>query len=468
MPATELILVKLLSLDLDNFRTVPQKDEQAAVHAMVVTDPQWFWALTESLINEGYHPTENIIILRKSSDTLTVKEGNRRIGALKLILGFIDRSQLNTPSSLEEQIKGLTSEWKRENQKVPCAVYEAREKGTVDRIITLTHGKGEQAGRRKWNPVARARHNREANGSSEPGLDLLEKYLVSGTNLTKQQGEKWAGVYPLTILDEAIRKLAPRLELASAREFAYRYPTSIRHKIPLDNIIKDIGLELISFDKIRNEKEDFSNPYGIPALTNPIDTTIQSPTAIASSNPTNGSQSSLTPSVSRKEAPPNSKKPRALALDDPKSVYKELKRFEPKGANRQKVVVLLLEIKTLQLHKHPHAFCFLLRSMFEISAKAYCKDHSAMDAPKFTKPNGEDRHLVDVLRDITNHLTQNGKDQQLKKALHGALTQLAKPEGILSVTSMNQLVHNPKFSIKESDICVLFHNIFPLMEAMNS
>ena len=105
--------------------------------------------------------------------------------------------------------------------------------------------------------------------------------------------------------------------------------------------------------------------------------------------------------------------------------------------------------------------------MFEISAKAYCKDHSKDGGPKCEKADGEDRSLLDILRDITKHLTQNGADKQMKKALHGAITELGKPEGIFSVTSMNQLVHNPKFSIKESDICRLFHNIYPLLETMN-
>lgn len=156
-----------------------------------------------------------------------------------------------------------------------------------------------------------------------------------------------------------------------------------------------------------------------------------------------------------------------MALDDPRSVQQALKKIVPMGPNREKVVTLLAEAKSLQLHKHQHAFCFLLRSMFEISAKAYCKDHSKAGGPKCEKANGDDRSLVDVLGDITKHLTQNGSDKQMKKALHGAMTELGKSEGILSVTSMNQLVHNPKFSIKESDICRLFHNIYPLLEAMN-
>lgn len=45
--------------------------------------------------------------------------------------------------------------------------------------------------------------------------------------------------------------------------------------------------------------------------------------------------------------------------------------------------------------------------------------------------------------------------------------ELAKPTGLLSVTSMNQLVHNPAFSVTASDISSLFNNIFPLLEALN-
>jgi hypothetical protein len=51
--------------------------------------------------------------------------------------------------------------------------------------------------------------------------------------------------------------------------------------------------------------------------------------------------------------------------------------------------------------------------------------------------------------------------------LHGAMTEIAKTEGILSVTSMNQLVHNTTFSVTTGDVCTTFGNIYPLLEAMN-
>jgi hypothetical protein len=104
--------------------------------------------------------------------------------------------------------------------------------------------------------------------------------------------------------------------------------------------------------------------------------------------------------------------------------------------------------------------------MFEVSAKAYCIDHKA-DGLTVIGKDGRDKPLVDVLRDITKHLTNDKKDKEALKRLHGAMTEIGRHDGILSVTSMNQLVHNPKFSLRVGDIVVLFGNIFPLLEEMN-
>jgi hypothetical protein len=33
---------------------------------------------------------------------------------------------------------------------------------------------------------------------------------------------------------------------------------------------------------------------------------------------------------------------------------------------------------------------------------------------------------------------------------------------------MNQLVHNPGFSVDARHVSIMFHNVFPLLEAMNN
>lgn len=469
MPTTSLLSIKQLKLDLYNFRTVPQKDEVSAVHAMISINPGWFWALMESLLEDGYHPTENIIVLMSGKDgsKTLVKEGNRRIGALKLIYGYIKLNEEILPSHIEEKITSISKEWKDSNREVPCAIYGPAESDLVDKIVTRTHGKGEKAGRDWWNSVARARHNRDKSGMSEPALDLLEKYLLNGKNVSAQQSERWGGEYSLTVLDEAIKKLAPRFGVASARELSDLYPTKIRYKTELENILKNIGLDVLGFKQLRDAAKDFGEAYGIPAL----------PKAIGTSSTTSGivnqSNSTGTAEISR-EIPANTtktsgveKKTKAVSTDDPKAVMRALKNFAPRGKNREKLMTLIKEARLLTLKKHPHAFCFLLRSMFEISAKAYCSDHSAASGPKLTKANGEDRKLVEILREISNHLTKNSTDKSMVKTLHGAITEIGKSEGILSVTSMNQLVHNPRFTVDETHICTVFGNIFPLLEEMN-
>jgi len=91
MATTKLIAVKKLKLDLKNFRTVPQQDEVSSVHALISIETDWFWALTESLLEDGYHPTENIIVLNDGG--LFVREGNRRIAAFKIDFRHSQRAQ---------------------------------------------------------------------------------------------------------------------------------------------------------------------------------------------------------------------------------------------------------------------------------------------------------------------------------------------------------------------------------------
>lgn len=472
-----------LRLDLNNFRTVPQVSEADAVHAMISISPDRFWALMESLVDDGYLPTENILVLDVSSGNntrcLVVKEGNRRIAVLKMLHGLLNPS-IDFPENINMKVKSLSSRWKAENLKVPCTIYEAGDASLVDRIVTLAHGKGEKAGRDQWQSVARARHNRDLTNASEPGLDLLEKYLKVGNNLTSQQAERWAGDYHLSALDEAVKKLSILCGTANARDLADKYP-NIKFRDPLENVIRDIGLKILTFPKMRQSNHNFTD-YGfpsstvVPGITSTMGSSTGSSGSVGLAGPVTGGialggTSALSKGTNEFSTgviveSGREKKVAAVALQDPKAVARILKKFTPRGNNREKVVTLRDEAKKLKLADNPIAFCFLLRSMFEISAKAYCEDHKP-NGPKATKTDGSDRNLIETLKDITSHLTRNHADRAMQKVLHGAITDLAKPEGLLSVTSMNQLVHNPKFSVQVSDICCLFINIFPLLETMN-
>jgi hypothetical protein len=288
--------------------------------------------------------------------------------------------------------------------------------------------------------------------------------LVDGKNLTPHQKERWSGVYYLTVLKEAINRIAPWLGFNSTRELAENYPVKIKYKTALDNILRDIGVETLGFKEIRNPVQDFQTNYGILAPTPPTAPVVPSP--VSPATPVKPAATTGL-NVNVPVVPTAPKQPIAVSTNDPKSVIRELKKFSPRGVGRGKLVTLLEEARLLNVEKQPHCFCFLFRSMFEISAKAYCDDFKAAGLST-TKPSGEDKHLVNVLREITEHLTnKNDKNNPMTKVLHGAMTELATSNGLLSVTSMNQLIHNPKFVIDANRIGPLFANIFPLLQAMN-
>jgi len=240
-----------LSLDLKNFRTIPQPDEPNAIKAMISIKPDRFFAVMDSIIEDGYIPTENIIVLDDGTK-LTVREGNRRIAIMKLIHSQYNLDDFLIPTSTKAKIQALDSNWKKENLNVPCSIYSTAESDKVEKIVALTHAKGEKASRDPWSSVARARYDRDTKGLSVPHLDILEKYLLVGRNVNGQQKERWSGDYPITVLDEAIRKIYPRFGVQSTKDLAENY-SQIHFLNEFEEILLHIGLELIKFETVRSQ-----------------------------------------------------------------------------------------------------------------------------------------------------------------------------------------------------------------------
>lgn len=484
MAVTQQLNISDLKLDLKNFRTTPQPDEANAIHAMIAVNPNRFGGIIDSLLEDEYIPTENIICQKDKKDII-VKEGNRRIAAMKLILGLHNPDDFQIPDSTKTKIASLDSAWKTRNQAVPCSVYEANETDRVDRIVALTHGKGDKASRDPWTSVAKARHNRDINKAKEEGLNLLEKYIANGRNINAQQKERWAGDYTLTVLDATLPKLLSRFNYPSVNALVSAYP-KVNERDKLEAILLSIGLGDLGFKQIRDEKNDFTVGFGFAPI--PVPTPAPTPTPQPTGNPNagtspqqNSASGANNPTPTANPTPtttpqptstgtnptngtpaPTTTAPPSAATNTQKHVNALLNTFRP-VANRPKVVTLRDEMLKLKIKDNPIAFCFLLRSAFEISAKAYCEDNSLPTA----EANGRDKTVASLLTQVTNHLTSNNSNQAMSRVLHGALVEITNHNRILSVTSMNQLVHNPSFSIVALDICTMFSNVYPLLQAMN-
>ena len=467
MPVVKKLPVGTLTLDPKNFRHMPQRTEEKALHAMVALKTEYFWALARRILKNGYIEIENIVVLKaKDDDGHLVKEGNRRVAIVKLGLGLLKGRDLEIPQDVADKLSALDETWRTNNSEVPCLIFPASEEAAADEIVDLTHGKGEKAGRLDWNAVATARHNR-ARGSNEQALDLLESYIRQGKNLSEDEKEQWAADYPLTILHNALNVLDTRLGMKSPRELVDTYPKLPQYRSALDDIMRDIGREKISTDRVRDP--NFAVDYGIPLLTPPAN----APAAGTGTTPGAAMTTTLAVTVPTGTAP--AKKVKAVASNTQTSVRRALRKFEPAGPSRDKIVTLKIEASKLSLEDHPHSFCFILRTLFELSAKAYCADHKGSGGPKYRDISGADRPLIDVLDEIYKHMVAakaaasatRKPDKGWVRDLHGAMTELKRSNSLFSITSLNQLVHSTTFTMTESHICSVFTNVFPMLEEMN-
>jgi len=84
--------------------------------------------------------------------------------------------------------------------------------------------------------------------------------------------------------------------------------------------------------------------------------------------------------------------------------------------------------------------------MFRNFGKGVLHDYRA-DRLSVTKSDGSDKFLEDVLRDITKAPDKKQDGQSYDQSATWSHAEIAKKEGFLSVTSMNQLVHNPRFTV---------------------
>ena len=481
MPKVRLYKVEKLRLDPKNFRHMPEKNEEAALHKMSVLDPKYFWGLAESLFRNSYIAVENIVVrqLEGPDGEALVEEGNRRVGLLKLALGLLKGKNLDIPEPIERLLNELDDNWRTKNSEIPCLTFSAREQDAAKELVAIVHGKGELAGRLEWNAVATARHNREQNAASEPELDLLEKYIKLAQNITPEQKEQWAGDYKLSILDSAMHALNSRLGFATIRDLADAYPDIPKYRKNLDDIVRDIGLGGLTTDDVRGPTFgiNYGIPVGVPGTPSPpvsLATVNLEPSTHSNigQNPVSSLLGSAGPSLN--PTPPD-RRTRAVPTNTQLHVRKLLRQIVPMGTNRSKLLTVKNEMLCLSIQKTPIAFCALTRVMVELAVKAYCDDHKRKSGPKTTKNNVE-RKLIDILNDVYDHLlasnaAENGGQVQAdyRKALYGAKAELNNPTGFFSITSFNQLIHGTTFTMDESHISTAFANVFPfLKEVANS
>ena len=147
-------------------------------------------------------------------------------------------------------------------------------------------------------------------------------------------------MYPLTVLEEAVSKIAMRVGFTSLQALVDAYPAVKAYRPALENMLHDIGKEILTFPIIRNKDSNFALArYGIPFVpTSQSSTTSTAPTIVQVPKPQPPATSAAPPtSTPTSTSPPPTQKSTAVAIDDERSVLRKLRSFAPRGQHREKV-----------------------------------------------------------------------------------------------------------------------------------
>lgn len=151
--------------------------------------------LMKSLVSQGYFEGEPLLVCPSKEDSYIVVEGNRRLGALKLINGFPPPRKQNTIKAILDESTGTIDV-------VPCIIFNEREE------ILGYLGYRHITGIKEWDHLAKARYLKQlytktTSESENIDLDPIQIYKI----LAKNIGSKYPSVENLlkglTVLDFA-------------------------------------------------------------------------------------------------------------------------------------------------------------------------------------------------------------------------------------------------------------------------
>ena len=411
--------------------------------------------LADSIVENGYDALEPLLIMEAGDGQYVVKEGNRRLAVLKMLLN---------PRMIPREFTDLRERFQKDHDKVdlnkfrrvPCSITDTN---NAIRIVERRHtGERGGAGVVSWGNIEGARFM-ESSGRKVPELNILDEIVAHGQVSEEARTAYYHNDFPLTnlrrlIVDQPTSRERLGISLKD-RGIAY---IGDKEKIvkALSIIIDDIATKEINVNDIYYKQD--AKVYLDKKIGDDVslaDTSIE-PTIIMSPA-IQGDEPSL-PSESVDELPPlgevakkksSSRKKKMTGLIPPST---EIEDFH----NELKAQALFDELKRLDLDGNKlrpgfkYSVSIAYRSFVELSADAYASRHGIplkSPDPRF-KNKERERPLMDIVADVCRDLLKRYKSDPTLEINEDALNcairlhSQSNKENFLLMTELNFLVHD--------------------------
>lgn len=423
-----------IKLDLDNFRFYGQLETQKDCIQRIIEDsPNHFVSMAKDLTVVGLMPLP-IIVSMDATGSYVVRDGNRRVTALKC---------LNNPSLCEN--KGVRKKLEQILEDHPDGVasevdclYCADEEEIFDYMERLHAGLLDGAGQKEWNS------ENKTSFDIHRGRTTANAFAHALVNWMRQEGVEVSNNFPITTLQ---RMLGPHVKGLLGMDWDGKTvlcANQVELFKVMQRIIKDLDDGLVKVDDVRTWK--LREPY----LRN-----VLKETGVEEASP-DKPLSPLVPKPKEKNFTPQpaAKKQSSAKASNPKHRWRRKHLIPNKtivpapGTGRVHDVYTELKCgKCMDITMNPNATALLFRTYLEWSVEHYINVYN---------PTTRGTELKERLWSVTLDLEKRGlinEDQKL------VLEQAKINNTMISTTTLNKWVHSEHFNPTPQSLCMFWDEI---------
>lgn len=446
---TKSIKVTNLFLDLDNYRFEHQSSQLDAINKMIEVYGDKLYKLAVDILTHGLNPTDIPIVVESPADNgkYIVKEGNRRITVLKILLNPNLIEDIN--QSLKKKFIKLAEVNKKELiRSVTCAICDAAEADVWIERKHSTDLKG--IGTQQWNSIQRQRFKEATAGKMSYALQIIK--LLNGSSYVDEQFKSQLEILKITNLQRLIADPVVR-EYLGMSLIKGKLTSDLKEEV-LVNALKEVVTDMMAGDfkvsKIYDKKAREEYIHGVFQKTG-------SPNTIT--NKTDRWELVIQPEQQKEEKEQNKetrvvqKKPRATLV--PKSCNLPI--------DNPRVASIFREMKGLLVRSFVNTAAIQLRVFLEMSVDVYIETFHLLAEGKLTSSKSG-KSLSEKANIVIDHLKSiKAVNTDMTKGMEFALQNKQSP---MSPESLNSYVHNHLFSPMAEPLLSEWDNVQPFFESL--
>ena len=415
-----------IKLDIQNFRYYGELANQDDCIKAMLDDPKsGVYELAEDIVQNGLTP-DPIVLFKDEDGEWIVREGNRRITALKIL----DNHQLVTSATQRKKFIALATKHKEKIPNTVDCIACDNEECVLDYLDRLHTGFRNGTGRRSWTAENKTLYNMHRGRSGENALALKVKDMVI------KDGVELKEPYKITNLQRILQNKG----VQSILKFSWDggdITTSVEEntfKKIMGSIAQKAGDVKAREIYLKEHQQGFVGDI-ISDLEVDVEKNTTEPYLINSDK--------KNPKINKKGTVP------VKASWDRRCLIpaRKTRLSIPDLPENQKARNIVNELaRKIDVREAPNAAAVLFRVLLELSVERYMEDNGP------TKKGS----LIGNIRSAANHMEQNGR---MLKEQKDEIERMCGEINLFSPKTLQRFVHSFDFSPDRQTLCVMWDNM---------